>query len=74
MALRTSQHSNFSQVDDELRNIDREKEDGFVWNATRAPNSGDKNKRVWVYKNGATLSLYLFDSVAGAWRGPVNFT
>ena len=74
MTLRTNAHANPGQVDDEFRNLDREKEESFIWNATRAPNASDKGKKVWVYRNGTTLALYLFDSVAGAWRGPANFT
>lgn len=74
MSLKQEIHKNEDSVDAEFRNIDQNKEGAFVWNATRAPNSSDKNARVWIFKNGATLSLYLYDSVTGAWRGPSNFT
>lgn len=74
MALKRQKHETIDAVEEEFKNLDGTKEGSFVWNATRAPNASDKTARVWVYKNGATLSLYLYDSIAGAWRGPTNFT
>lgn len=74
MALKRAAHKDFQAVDEEFQNIDTDKEGAFVWNATRAPNSSDKNARVWFFRNGATMAMYVYDSVAGAWRGPTNFT
>lgn len=74
MALERQKHDTPDALEAEFKNLDKSKENAFVWNATRAPNSSDKTARVWVFRDGTTLKLYLFDSTAGAWRGPTSFT
>ena len=74
MALARSKHDTLDAVEQEFRSLDEHKEEAWVWMATRAPNSSDKNRRVWIFKDGATLKMYLYDSTAGAWRGPTTFS
>lgn len=74
MTLKRQKHETFPAVEEELQNLDQQKEPVFVWDATRAPNASDKSARVWFFKNGSTMSMYVYDKTAGAWRGPLNLT
>lgn len=74
MALSRQRHDESNALEEEFKNLDKNKEPAFVWNATRAPNTGDKNSRVWFFRDGATMKMYVYDSLAGAWRGPTTFS
>lgn len=74
MTLKRSKHDTPAAVEDEFKNLDETKEEAFVWMATRAPTTSDKNHRVWVFKDGSALKLYLYDRTSGVWRGPTTFS
>ena len=74
MALKSRRHKTQASIDLEFENLESSKEPVFVWNADRAPNDGDRTKRFWVHKNGAQLDVFLYDSIAKTWRGPVTWS
>ena len=74
MALARNRHDTPDAVEQEFQNLDKIKEGAWVWNANRAPTTSDKTARVWVWRDGTTLKMYLYDSVAGVWKGPTSFT
>lgn len=76
MSLARGSHKKLEDVEAEFKNLDSGKENSFVYMATRAPNASDKGQsaRVWIFKDGATLKMYLLDTESGVWRGPTTFS
>ena len=60
-------------VEAEFLNLDHTKQDAFTYSTTRAPTTSDQGV-FWVFRNGTTNQLYIRDTVANVWRGPVSFT
>lgn len=64
--LKRQRHQNLSEVSEDLQNLDRGKQDAFVF-ATRAPNSSDEGA-VWVNQQSSSVIFYIRDKRSGTWR------